>query len=126
MSTTAHKKSRCVRLCAVVEGHFPGTHKINHVAHNNVKSMFLAVVDAKAQRHKGDILCKLCTYLIYRLNSTFFLKCKRYFQLETAAIFSHVMSLAFFYSIYPMSRADPTSLHFLFLCKLCLRTYRIN
>ena len=83
----------CIRfvsgLYVLVEAYFPGTTRLIIVAYNNVKSMFLAVVGRKntelQRSYKGDILYKLYTYLIYRLNSTFFLRCKRYFQLENAA-----------------------------------------
>ncbi len=85
MSTTAHKKSRCVRLCALVEACFHGTHKINHYSAQQREINVFSGCGRKSTKTQRRILCKLCTYLIYRLNSTFFLRCKRYFQLENAA-----------------------------------------
>jgi len=59
MSTTAHKKSRCVRLCAVVEAYFPGTHKINHYSAQQREINVFSGCGRKAQRHKGGF-CVNC------------------------------------------------------------------
>jgi len=91
MTTTAYKKISLYQVVCVVEAYFLEPTRLIIVAYNNVKSMFLAVVGRKnteLQELQRRILYNLYTYLIYRLNSTFFLRCKRYFQLEIAAIFS--------------------------------------